>query len=50
MKAKVLANPLVQLQQNDQKANACTKKKIIEQWEELQADVECTISIRMNFT
>jgi hypothetical protein len=45
MKAKVLANPLVQLRQNDQKANACTKKKTIEQWEQPQVEVECTFSI-----
>jgi hypothetical protein len=40
MNAKVLANPLAQLQQNDQKANAHTKGKAIEEWEQLQPDTK----------
>jgi hypothetical protein len=39
--AKVLANPLVQLRRNDEKANAHAKKKAIEEWEQLQPNAKC---------
>jgi hypothetical protein len=41
MNAKVLVNPLVQIQWNDQRANAHAKSKAIEEWEQLQLDANC---------
>jgi hypothetical protein len=42
MNTKVLVDPLVSLRLNDQKANARTKRKVIEKWTQLQANAERT--------
>ncbi len=42
MNTKVLVDPLVWLRLNDQKANVRTKRKVIEEWKQLQVDVERT--------